>query len=379
MVEVGVIRSKILIPRLRNGRYVRPMKVTFSGWTQVVVAILTLLSGTWGHTQSAPTTSATSLNPSEILARGRGFEIRREELNDRYQRFEGEQVNLGRVLPPDEKEFRLALMLEQLIFQKCVLTRGTDEDRQKAVQSFDRFIEDLHAKLGTEAAFKREIAQQGMDIAYFQKVKRQDALVMEIVNRELRSKIKVSDAEIQKYYVDHGVSYERPTSYRVAHLLISTRDLVTGQELTEAQKEERHRLASSLLERARKGENFTTLVKQNSEDPATRAGGGELSLSRGQAVVEFEAASLALQPGQISDLATTQFGYHIIKCIEIKPAGRIPLAEVSKDIRETLMQQALDRILPDWALALRKELGVEFTPAAPKRPWVPDSPGTQLK
>lgn len=374
-----MIGSKILIPRLRNRRYVGPMKVTFRSWTQVFVAILILLSGVWGRTQPAPAAAAAYLNPSEILARGRGFEIRRDELDDIYRRFEAEQLNQERVLPPDEKEFRMALLLERLIFQKCVFSRATDEDRRKAELAFDKFIEDLRAKSGSETELKREIARQGMDGVYFQKMKRQEALIMEVINREVRSKIKISDAEIQKHYDDHAVSYERPASYRVAHLLISTRDPVTGQELTEAQKEERHRLAFSLLERARKGENFSTLVKQNSEDPATRAGGGVLSLSRGQAVVEFEAASLALKPGQISDVTTTQFGYHIIKSIEFKPAGRIPLAEVSKDIRETLMQQAVDRVLPEWTLALRKELALEFTPAAPKRPWVPDAPGTKLK
>ena len=104
-----------------------------------------------------------------------------------------------------------------------------------------------------------------------------------------------------------------------------------------------------------------------------------MSLSRGQAVVEFDAAALALKPGQISDLVTTQFGYHIIKSIERKPAGRVPLPEVSKGIRETLELQEVGRRLPDWTLAVRKELGIEYTPAAPKRPWVPEVPAKQLK
>lgn len=120
-------------------------------------------------------------------------------------------------------------------------------------------------------------------------------------------------------------------------------------------------------------------MRQYSEDPATRSTGGETSLSRGQAVVEFDAAALALKPGQISDLVTTQFGYHIIKSIERKPAGRVPLPEVSKSIRETLELQEVGRRLPDWTLAVRKELGIEYTPAAPKRPWVPEVPAKQLK
>ncbi|MSU34331.1 MAG: hypothetical protein EXS36_04340 [Pedosphaera sp.] len=372
-----MIGLKILVPRLRYRRYAAGMKVTFPFWVLVYVAILTLLSGEWGQTQPAP--AAAAPDPSEVLARGRGFEISRGEIEDHYNRAETEQINEGRPISSDEKEFRHALLLERIIFQKSVLSRGTDEDRRKADQAFDKFIEEMRTKMGTEAAFKREIARQGISEAYFQKMKRQEAVIVEVINREIRSKVKVSDAVIRKYYHDHAVSYQRPDSYRVAHLLISSRDLVTGHDLTEAQQQERRRHAASLLERARNGENFTTVVKQYSEDPVTRARGGELSLSRGQAVVEFEAASLALKPGQISDLVTTQFGYHIIKSIELKPAGPIPLAEVSKDIQEILVEQELDRRLPEWTLKVRKELGVEFTPAAPKRAWVLEAPAKELK
>ncbi len=360
---------------------VSKMNGTFLRCIHLFVAILTLGFGERGRTQPAPTAPAAPVvrDPSEILVRGRGVEIQRQEVDSLYDSFEGQKTETERLLNASEKEFRLAVLLERMIFQKCALARATEQDRRKAEQAYDKFITDLRAKAGTPAALKREIARQGMHEAYFEQMKRQEALVLEVINREVRSKVNIPEAEIRKYYNDYRVNYERPDSYRVAHLLISTRDLVTGQDLTDSQKEERRRNALSLLERARKGEDFAGLVRQYSEDPVTRAKGGEVSLYRGKTVVEFDAAALALKPGQISDLVTTQFGYHIIKSIERKLADRIPLSEVSKSIQETLELQEVGRRLPDWTLAVRKELGIEYTPAAPKRAWVPEVPAKKLQ
>ena len=108
------------------------------------------------------------------------------------------------------------------------------------------------------------------------------------------------------------------------------------------------------------------LVKQNTEDNVTRNNGGELTLARGQTVIEFEAAATALQPGQISEIVTTQYGYHIIKGIEHRPTGKMALADVSKDIREFLTQKEFENQVPVFTERVKKEAGVELTPLAPK-------------
>jgi parvulin-like peptidyl-prolyl isomerase len=72
--------------------------------------------------------------------------------------------------------------------------------------------------------------------------------------------------------------------------------------------------AEDVLKRARAGEDFASLAKQYSTDQGTKEKGGDLGwFGRGQMVEEFDKAVFALQPGQISDIVETKFGYHIIK------------------------------------------------------------------
>ena len=130
-----------------------------------------------------------------------------------------------------------------------------------------------------------------------------------------------------------------------------------------------------MLKRAKAGEDFAKLAKEYSEDPGSKDKGGEYTFPRGQMVPEFEAAAFSLGTNQISDIVTTQFGYHIIKTYEKIPAKKVEFDEAKNDIKEYLSGQTVQKQLPEYLEKLEKDANVQILDEklkpAPKAPAEP--------
>jgi parvulin-like peptidyl-prolyl cis-trans isomerase-like protein len=106
----------------------------------------------------------------------------------------------------------------------------------------------------------------------------------------------------------------------------------TAPDMSPAQKDSVRRRAEATRARVT-GVNFAQVASQTNDDPTAKQQGGSLGLfPRGAMVKEFEQAVLGLQPGQISPLVETQFGYHIIR--------RTPFAEVRGEIGSAMQRRA---------------------------------------
>jgi peptidyl-prolyl cis-trans isomerase D len=144
----------------------------------------------------------------------------------------------------------------------------------------------------------------------------------------------VTDAEIQQYYTQHQKDYQVDDQVKVRHILIRVDG--TDPKADAAAKAK----AQSILDQLHHGGNFADLAKKNSDDPGSKDSGGELGFLRhGATVPEFDQAAFSLQPGQISGLVKSKFGYHIIQVEEKQTAHTRPLSEVKPTIQALLTRQ----------------------------------------
>ena len=152
----------------------------------------------------------------------------------------------------------------------------------------------------------------------------------------LRQHVSVTGQQIERYYNDNIQQYSTPEQVHAEHILLKTE----GKDDAAVKKQ-----AEDILAQAKAGANFEDLAKKYSEDDSNKAKGGDLDFfGRGQMVKEFEDAAFAMQPGQISDLVKTQYGFHIIKMLEKRAASTKPLSEVRTQIEDQLkFQQASDQ------------------------------------
>src|SRR6204780_4480352 len=145
----------------------------------------------------------------------------------------------------------------------------------------------------------------------------------------------VTNQQVDQYYQTHQKDFQVPEEVKVRHILIKV-DPKADAKTDAAAKQK----AEDLLKQIKGGADFAALAKANSDDPGSKDAGGELGMiQRGVTVPAFESAAFSLQPGQISDVVKTQFGYHILKVEEKQTAHLKPLEEVKAQILATLTRQ----------------------------------------
>src|SRR5258705_5522994 len=156
-----------------------------------------------------------------------------------------------------------------------------------------------------------------------------------------RAHIPVSPQDADAYYNANVQQFQTPERVRASHILLKTDG---GKDEAAVRKQ-----AEDILKQVKApGADFAALAKKYSEDEGSKATGGDLDyFSKGRMVPEFESAAFSMQPGQISDLVKSQFGFHIIKVVDKKPASSRTLDEARAQILDTISSQRVDQQIAD--------------------------------
>lgn len=215
-------------------------------------------------------------------------------------------------------------------------------------------LTNLKSQFPSEDQFQQTLQGQGMSMKDLTQQLRAKVLLNKIATKD----VKISDADVKKYYDEHGKDFEQPEQVHARHILVDT----------EAE-------AKAIADQLKKGTDFAQLAKEKSKDTSSGANGGDLGFfGKGQMVPEFDKVVFDLKPNQISDPVKTQFGYHIIQLIEKKDAKKLTLEEARPQIEKALKQAKAtppDQLIPE----LRKQAGVTILSSEYKnildRPVVP--------
>jgi len=206
-------------------------------------------------------------------------------------------------------------VLDQLIENQVVIAEagrlGLTVTPAEVQAAIDREVSALRDRLGGDDAYKKALQQEGMTEADLRKKYEPDVrdqlLISRTVQREVQSKVIVTDAEVRAFFDANRDSIgKRPEQLKLAHILIAF-------EADSLQAKRAKARADSIRTLIVKGRSFEDLAKQFSDDPSGQRGGDLGSFGHGDMVPEFESVAFTLKPNEISQPVRTRFGFHIIK------------------------------------------------------------------
>ncbi|HSS96930.1 MAG TPA: SurA N-terminal domain-containing protein [Terriglobales bacterium] len=302
----------------------------------------------------------------EVMATIDGRKIYREEV-DKYYRT---QTAGSAQQPIGEQATSLRLsILRQLIDTEIVMRRAEKLGLLATDDEVDRRITELKAPY-TNEEFDARLKERQITLDDFKREIRRQLTMDKVLNKEITSKISISDQDINDYYKAHTAEFNFvEPQYHLARILVSPipnpqAPNNKAQNDTEAKKK-----IQTILNRLDSGDDFATLAANFSEDTETAANGGDLGFIPESSLKNTDPTTREsvskLQPGQHTPIipwenpATKQLiGYQIVKLVSKEPAGQRTLSDPRvkeairsqlRDRREQLLKAAYDEAMHDQA------------------------------
>lgn len=254
-----------------------------------------------------------------------------------------------------EESLRRSLLIDKL---RAALTEWMTIDDGEVEREYRKRNEKVKVEVVMLSAdrFRDRVKVSDSEIASFFDAHKEDYRVGEkrriryvlIDYDALRSQMKATTREIERAYNTNLDMYSTPEQVRASHILFKT------EGKPEAEVRAR---AESVLKEVKAGKDFAELARKYSEDEDTAKNGGDLDyFSRGRMVPEFEGAAFAMEPGATSDLVKTQYGFHIIKVVDKRPASIKPLEEVQQQITDQILWEKAQARATSMATAMEAEI-----------------------
>jgi len=294
-----------------------------------------------------------------FIAKGNGFVIKQSDLDQTVIAAKATTAQNGQSISTEQLAAFKKQMIHRLVQIQLLSQKATDGDRAAGKSLADTQFTNLLAATGSPKVLAIQVGAYGMTVDQLRAKIMQQQTANVVLLRELG--VTVTDDEARQYYNGHLADYVRPETVHVSHILLMTTDPVTHTPLPDDKVAAKRQQIDDILKRAKAGEDFAALVKQYSEDPGSKNKGGEYTFQRGQMAPEFETAAFDLaNPGDISDVVTTTFGFHIIKLLGKDPGQNVDYAAAAGKIKDSLSQQKTARLAPAYLDNLEKKSGVEI-------------------
>lgn len=237
--------------------------------------------------------------------------ILQSELDLRVQ-MEAAKSNLKPDDPALRKKILNGMITEKLLYAQAELDSvvvSDDEVTQMLDNQMNYFIQQYGSKERVEETY-------GMSIERIKREFRDDTkknLMAQKIQQQKFGEIDVTRREVEQFYETYKDSLGLiPEKFTLSHIFIDP-------SKSENAKKRAKEFAESLLDSLKNGADFAVLATKYSDDPGSRAQGGDLGLvQRGMFYPEFEAAAFALKEGEISGVVESPVGFHIIQLLEKK-------------------------------------------------------------
>ena len=239
-----------------------------------------------------------------------------------------------------------SLINSRLLYEKAVSSGSKATDAE-----VDAEMQALAKNYASDAELNAALAQQFLNRETLKQKLEQDITTAKYLN-SFAETVTVTSEEISKYYAENPEYFAHPDLIRASHILLLTEE----KPDLDIQVKER---AESLLERAKKGEDFAKLAKENSVDGSASEGGDIGYVAKEALDSDFADAVFSMSAGEFR-VVKTRYGYHVVKLTDKKKEGVAPLSDVREELTALLKRAKAQAELTNLIGQLQEQAKIEI-------------------
>ncbi len=319
----------------------------------VSLAVLALCGAAAASDTTAQAQGGSRPSGDDVIARVDGRPILRRDYDLAVQlQFQGRRtgsVSLGELRSVRRKVLE-GLIDGELLYAKAGKTKLTVSDSE-VQEDLDR----LRKSFDEPGELDTLLKANGLTEKEFKERLRRDLVVSRFVDQEVMQGAKVSDADVRRYYDEHGDEMKRPEGVRISQIVV----LVAPDAKAPVRAQARLKI-EEIMKELKAGKDFAETARRYSDGPEAQKGGDSGYVSRGgRALPPIEKAAFSLQTGRISDIIETRRGLHILKATARRKEGPIPFEEVAEAIRAKLTAAMRETRIQEYVAGLKPSARIE--------------------
>lgn len=248
------------------------------------------------------------------------------------------------------------LALERLIEDKIFDQEVKRQDLGVSPREVERYIARVKEVNNlSDEAFTAMLSSRGLSMKEYEDRLKEDILKQKLINLEVKSRVVVSDAQVEEYYRAHPDQFQHADEVVIRTIFLSAGPKGGAADAAARQK------AADLHDKLGQGADFAQLAKQYSEGPGAEDGGRMGPVKVSDMLPPMRMALGQLQPGQVSEVVDIPGGFVIMQLVERSgQAGQTPLDGVKEQIRSKLEKDAMEARFQEWLKDLRAKIYVKI-------------------
>lgn len=203
--------------------------------------------------------------------------------------------------------------------------------------------------------FEDALLKEGNSLEKYKRDLKDQLTLLKLVNKEIKSKITISDKEYEDFYLEHKITFLLPDEIKLAYIQVSFKTSDSSDTYQRAQKR-----INEILAELKNNKSFSEVLRLYSGSSEVNVNENSGFVKRGSLLKELDKAAFAMKEGEISDVISTPSGFYILKVIERKTENYKNPEEVRDDIKNIIFQDKTESIYKEWIFNLKTSSYIEI-------------------